>query len=201
MSFATILADPPWSFQTYTEEGKDRSPEQHYACMTLADIKALPVADVAAKDAVLLLWVTDPLLDKAFDVIRAWGFTYKTVGFCWIKTGRGLKPISGMGYWTRANQELCLLATRGRPKRIGRDVERVLHARRGRHSEKPQAIYGLVERLVPGPYLELFARYARPGWRQWGNQVGKTGGTPNLFDLPGLPARAAAPDNLFNQAA
>lgn len=201
MSFATILCDPPWRFATYSDAGKGRSPEQHYDCMSLAEIKALPVADVAAKDSVLLLWATDPLLPRALEVIEAWGFTYKTVGFYWAKLGRGMKPSIGMGYWTRANCEQCLLATRGKPKRLSAGVERLILARRGVHSAKPQAIYDRVERLLPGPYLEMFSRYARPGWSHWGNEVGKTGGMPNLFDLPGYPARAASPDNLFSQAA
>ena len=86
--YRLIYADPPWSFATYSRKGKGRSAEAHYDCMSLADIKALPVAEWAAPDCVLLLWATDPLLDKAMDVIRAWGFTYKTVGFCWAKLNK-----------------------------------------------------------------------------------------------------------------
>ena len=107
-----------WTFATYSRKGKGRSAEAHYDCMSLADIKALPVAEWAAPDCVLLLWVTDPLLDKAMDVIRAWGFTYKTVGFCWAKLNKSAPAspgerdfFTGLGFWTRANPELCLLAT------------------------------------------------------------------------------------------
>ena len=86
-AYGVIYADPPWTFQTHSDKGKGRSAEAHYDCMSLADIKALPVADMAAQDCVLLLWVTDPHLRNAFDVIEAWGFAYKTVGFYWAKAG------------------------------------------------------------------------------------------------------------------
>ena len=105
--YRVIYADPPWTFSTYSRKGKGRSPEAYYDCMSLADIKALPVADWAADDCVLLLWATDPLLDKAFDVIGAWGFTYKTVGFYWAKLRRPETPFcegsffTGLGFWTR----------------------------------------------------------------------------------------------------
>jgi N6-adenosine-specific RNA methylase IME4 len=203
MQFSTIMADPAWTFATYSDNGKGRSPEQHYACMPLDDIKRLPVGDVAAKDAMLFLWAVDPLLDKAFEVMAAWGFTFKTVGFYWVKVNRGMRPHVGMGYWTRANPEVCLLGTRGKPVRLARDVQRLVLAPRGQHSAKPHEVYRRIERLTPGPYLELFARYARHGghWFQWGNEVGKTGGTPNLFDLPGFPARRAATDHALFESA
>ena len=107
--YRVIYADPPWTFATYSRKGKGRSPEAYYDCMSLADIKALPVAEWAADDCVLLMWATDPLLEKAFDIIHAWGFTYKTVGFYWAKLR---KPelfyndrsfFTGLGFWTRAN--------------------------------------------------------------------------------------------------
>ena len=154
-----------------------------------------------------LLWACDPLLDKAFEVLAAWGFTFKTVGFYYVKVARGLRPVTGMGYWTRANPEICLLGTRGKPERLSKGVQRlileltfedkVILAPRTEHSEKPLEAYDRIEKLVAGPYLELFARHARPGWHQWGNEVGKTGGgTPNLIHMPGYPARAVvANDN------
>lgn len=196
MKFATILADPPWTFETRSEKGKEFSPERHYKCMKIPEIKALPVADVAEKDCVLLMWAVDPLLDVAFDVLKAWGFTYKTVGFYWVKTGRGYRAHKGMGYWTRANPEVCLLATRGKPRRLSSNVDRLILAPRGRHSEKPHIAYDRTEALVAGPYLEMFARYGRPGWRQWGNQVGLLGGVPDPFDLPGLPATVTPSDQM-----
>src|SRR5271165_4878221 len=125
-----VYADPPWSFATYSHKGKGRSAEAYYNCMSLADIKALPVTDWTAADCVLLLWATDPMLPQALKVIRAWGFTYKTVGFYWVKASERFdrKPsyFTGMGYWTRANPEQCLLATRGHPVRWNRDVRKLI---------------------------------------------------------------------------
>jgi N6-adenosine-specific RNA methylase IME4 len=214
--YRVIYADPPWTFATYSRKGKGRSAEAHYDCMDLAGIKALPVADWAGDDAILLMWATDPLLHKAFEVIEAWGFTYKTVGFYWAKSkpnGKGF--FTGMGFWTRANPEQCLLATRGHPKRKAADVQRLVISPRREHSRKPDEMYGLIERLADGPYLEMFARNSRPGWDCWGLQTGlfdggaidtrrwgstshpdaPSGGpprddeTPLLFDMPAQPDR------------
>lgn len=185
---AVIYADPAWEFETYSENGKDRSPEKHYDCMPLAKIKALPVREIAADDCALLMWTTDPLLNRAFEVIEEWGFKFKTVGFYWIKVSQKWQPISGQGYWTRANPEICILATRGKPQRLAKDVDRVIMAQRTIHSEKPHEAYRRIERLVKGPYLEMFCRHARPGWMHWGNEIGKLGGVPNPIDLPGYPS-------------
>lgn len=178
--YRVIYADPPWSFATWSERGKGRSAEAHYDTLSLAQIKALPVASWCAPDALLLLWATDPLLPKALDVVAAWGFTYKTVGFYWAKLnpGRGGLVLderdffTGMGFWTRANPEPCLLATRGRPKRLSGGVRRLVVAPRREHSRKPDEVYERIERLAAGPYLELFARATRPGWDAWGLQAG-----------------------------
>ena len=167
-----IYADPPWSFKTYSEKGKDRSPENHYSVMNLKDICNMPVNNIANDNSVLLMWVIDPLLDKAFEVINAWGFKYKTVAFTWAKTNK-TKPgfFTGLGYWTRGNPEMCLLATKGRPKRIHKDVAQLVISERKKHSEKP-LIHKEIERLVDGPYLEMFARQ-KPykNWDYWGNEV------------------------------
>jgi N6-adenosine-specific RNA methylase IME4 len=173
--FATIVADPPWRFATWSARGRGRSPDGplgHYATMTLSDIKALPVADLAAPDCVLLLWAIDPMLPHALEVGAAWGFRFKTVGFYWVKSTDTSRtyPI-GTGYWTRANPEQCLLFTRGKPQRKHKDVGRLIVASRGRHSEKPLEAMRRVKRLVPGPYLELFARRRLRGWSCWGNEV------------------------------
>ena len=167
-----IYADPPWTFTTRSDKGKDRSPENHYNCMTLKDICNLPVSDITKPDSVLLMWVVDPLLDQAFKVIDAWGFTYKTVGFTWAKTNKNTMGFfTGLGYWTRGNPEMCLLATKGRPKRIHKDVAQLIISERRKHSEKP-LIHKDIERLVDGPYIELFARQ-KPykNWDYWGNEV------------------------------
>jgi N6-adenosine-specific RNA methylase IME4 len=182
--YRVIYADPPWRFATYSDKGKGRSAEAHYDCLSIADIKAFPVESWAAPDAVLLLWATDPLVPQALEVIEAWGFTYKTVGFYWVKLNKSVAPrlsdrwpllserdfFTGLGFWTRANPEPCLLATRGHPKRSAGDVAKLLLASRREHSRKPDEAYHRIERLLPGPYLEVFARQSRPGWDRFGDQ-------------------------------
>ena len=167
-----IYADPPWTFKTFSDKGKDKSPERHYPVLSIADICNLPVSDIAKPDSVLLMWVVDPLLDQAFKVIDAWGFTYKTVGFTWAKTNKNTMGFfTGLGYWTRGNPEMCLLATKGRPKRINKDVKQLVVSPREEHSKKP-LLHKEIERLVKGPYIELFAR-KKPydNWDYWGNEV------------------------------
>ncbi len=174
--YRVIYADPPWTFATFSRKGKGRSAEAHYDCLSLAEIEALPVAEWAAEDCVLLLWTTDPLLDKALQVIRAWGFTYKTVGFYWAKLNRFAPRevfseasfFTGLGFWTRANPEQCLLATRGHPHRRSAGVKKLIVSPRREHSRKPDEAYERIEALCDGPYLEMFARVERPGWDAWG---------------------------------
>jgi N6-adenosine-specific RNA methylase IME4 len=181
--YGVIYADPPWTFATYSRKGKGRSAEAYYDCMSLAEIKALPVADWAADDCVLLLWTTDPLLPTALDVIRSWGFTYKTVGFYWVKLNKSASKLAyndrsfftGLGFWTRANPELCLLATRGHPHRRSADVKKLIVSPRREHSRKPDEAYARIEALCEGPYLEMFARSEQPGWDAW-SEAGLTAG-------------------------
>ncbi len=198
--YNVIYADPPWTFATYSQKGKGRSPEAHYACLGFEDICAIPVAEWAARDSILLLWVTDPLLPKGLELIEAWGFTYKTVGFYWAKLNKTAAAerfsresfFTGMGFWTRANAEQCLLATRGSPKRLAKDVRRLVVAPRREHSRKPVEVYDRIERLVAGPYLEVFARSSRPGWDAWGIESG-------LFDQGPVRTRKW-PSDLKNAA-
>ncbi len=165
--FSVILADPPWPFETWSDAGKDRSPENHYPTMTLPEIEMLPVINCAADDAVLLMWVTSDTLPHAAGIMIQWGFEYRSTAFVWVKDG-----APGLGYWTRKGAEICLLGVRGKPKRLAADVPEVLTAPRGRHSEKPEEIFWRIERLVSGPYLELFGRKRREGWTVWGNEIG-----------------------------
>lgn len=177
-TYAAIHADPPWYFRNYSEKGTGRNACSHYDCMEFEDIACLPVRDMAAKDCALFLWVTDPMLPKAFELIETWGFEYKTVAFYWVKVNKGADFnkltlddfFTGLGYWTRANAEQCLLATRGHPGRNAKDVRRLLIDRRREHSRKPDETFRRIEKLVGGPYLELFARETRKGWDAWGNQ-------------------------------
>ena len=173
-NYQLIYADPPWQFRVYSKKVGNRSAERYYPTMRLADIAALPISKIAAKNSVLLMWAIDPMLDVAFGVIKAWGFKFKTVGFYWVKENRKSPGFfSGLGYYTRANPEQCLLATRGVGlKRIDRGVRRLIVAPRGRHSEKPAEAYRRIERLFGNvSRIELFARNRRTGWDVFGNQV------------------------------
>lgn len=188
MQYNVILADPPWSFETWGKRpgGIDsRAAEAHYPTMTMVDLMAIGplVQAVAADDSTLLLWTCPPLFYEAIDLVHAWGFRYKTKAFTWCK----LYPQStdffiGMGYWTRANSEDVWLCTRGDPRRARKDVAQLLAtlesaetpaviAPNMRHSQKPEDVQDRIERLLSGPYLELFARRQRPGWTCLGNEI------------------------------
>jgi N6-adenosine-specific RNA methylase IME4 len=173
--YGAILADPPWAFKTFS--GKHgtphRSAEDHYKTVEHAPLSALPVASIAAKDAVMFMWVVDSHVDQAIELAKAWGFGFKTIAFIWMKTAKSGQPRIGMGYWTRKSAEVCLMFTRGKPKRLDKGVREMIIAPRREHSRKPDEQYGLIERLVAGPYVELFARQSRPGWDSWGNQTNK----------------------------
>jgi N6-adenosine-specific RNA methylase IME4 len=174
-----IYGDPPWPFETYSVQGRQRSPDRNYDTMTLKAIKALPIAPLAAENCALLLWGVWPKLPGVLEVITAWGFEYKTVGFVWVKTTKNAEVITldgdglhwGMGFATRSNTEPCLYARRGRPRRLSAGVHEAIIAPVGEHSAKPDKAHRLIERLYPGPYLELFARRPRDGWMTWGNEI------------------------------
>ena len=184
--YGVIYADPPWSFRNWSAKGTGRNALSHYDCLDAKKLASLPIADLAARDCALFLWAVDPLLHQAIDLIRAWGFEYKTVGFYWVKLNAKAKHeadfFTGLGYWTRANPEQCLMATRGKPLRRAKDVRRLVVESRREHSRKPECVRDRIERLVGGPYLELFARETKPGWDCWGNQAG-------LFDQGAAPTR------------
>jgi N6-adenosine-specific RNA methylase IME4 len=173
--YGVIYADPPWSFRNWSTKGTGRNAVSHYDCMDFSALAALPIADLAADDCALFLWATDPLLPRALELIEAWEFEYKMVGFYWVKLNRAAKQnadfFTGLGYWTRANPEQCLLATRGKPSRRAKDVRRLVVEKRREHSRKPDCVRERIEKLVDGPYFELFARQTKPGWDCWGNQV------------------------------
>lgn len=177
MKFRTILADPPWLFPTWSEKGGGRGPKRHYKEQATEWLESLPVRHLADSTCVLFLWATWPLMQDAFRVIAAWGFEYKTLGFDWVKVTAYGSPHFRLGYWTRANTEPCLLATRGKPKRMDKGVSQVIVSGTGEHSEKPEEMYDRIERLVEGPYLELFHRPRnglfppRDGWTFLGNEV------------------------------
>jgi N6-adenosine-specific RNA methylase IME4 len=179
--FRAILADPPWRFEAWSGKGTARSADQHYDTMRLEDIAALPVVEVSADDCALFMWICWPMLPEALRLIEAWGFAYKTCAFSWTKADvrqadlyHDTAPVQvGMGYWTRANSEVCLLGTRGKPTRLNADVRQGIIEPRREHSRKPDCVHSRIERLVAGPYLEMFARAPRAGWAVWGNQTDK----------------------------
>ncbi len=186
--FGAIYADPPWAFRTFSGATMTphRSAEDHYPTMSLDDMMALPVADLAAKDCALFMWIVGSHLTESIELARAWGFTFKTDAFYWLKsrlwdagaqldllTGDLAEPRMGFGYWTRKQVEPCWLFTRGRPRRLMKGVRQVIVEPRREHSRKPDITRARIEALVAGPYLEMFARQAAPGWSSWGNQVGK----------------------------
>ena len=146
--------------------------------MSIESISALPVSSLTDNDAILFLWVTLPLLPEALNVIRAWGFIYKTAAFVWIKQNKKSASLFwGLGHWTRANAEICLLATKGHPKRFSAKVHQVIISPVEEHSKKPDVIREKIVELAGNlPRVELFARQATPGWDVWGNEVTCTTG-------------------------
>jgi N6-adenosine-specific RNA methylase IME4 len=186
-----ILVDVPWRFLGHTPEViGNRDPRRHFRTMTLAEIYALPVRDIAARDCHLFFWITGPFLPRAFEVIKAWGFKYSAVGCTWVKLKKNCRVLTsesdfhfGCGYTTRKNTETCLLARRGNARRISKEVRELIVAPRREHSRKPDEIYERIEQYCHGPFVELFSRSSRCGWSSWGDEAGK-------FDP--VPARRAA---------
>lgn len=165
--YPIIYADPPWRYENPPMGGTNRSIENHYPTMTLEEICALPVADLATDDAMLYLWATAPKLAECMDVIEAWGFEYRT-NLCWDKVS------IGMGYHARNQHEILLVAKRGNipPPEAGKQPASVHREKRGEHSAKPIFYYEMIEAAYPGlPKIELFSRSPREGWSAWGNQA------------------------------
>ena len=171
-TYDVIYADPAWYFKTYSKKGNGRSPEQHYSYMSIDDICNLPVRSITNPNCILFIWVIDPMLPQAFKVIESWGFKYKTVAFTWAKTNKSEGFFTGLGYWTRANPEMCLLATKGKPKRLSKSVKQLVIDQRREHSRKPDRIRDDIINLCGDvPRIELFARQKVKGWDCWGNEV------------------------------
>lgn len=179
LSQGVVYLDPPWKFEVWSRDRVrdlkgNRSAEKHYETMTFAEIQALPIGHLLRGDGVLLMWILDTQMDRALELIRGWGLVYRKIGFVWVKLGRTTnKPVLSTGYWTRNGAEVCLLATTGAPSRLDCGVPQVLLAPRRQHSRKPDEIAERIERLLPGPYCELFARRRRPGWTCWGKELDK----------------------------
>jgi N6-adenosine-specific RNA methylase IME4 len=173
--FGTILADPPWQFQNRTGKvAPEHKRLSRYGTMTLAEIKDLPVAPIAADTAHLYLWVPNALLPDGLEVMRAWGFQYKS-NLVWHKVRKdGGSDGRGVGFYFRNVTELILFGVRGKNARTlqpGRTQVNYLSSRKREHSRKPDEQYEIIEACSPGPFLELFARGDRPKWVGWGNQA------------------------------
>ena len=168
--YGVILADPPWKYNNLRTVAQGAAVAQ-YPTMSVEELLSLPVRELAADDCALFLWATMPQLDVALDIMADWGFDYVTCAFTWVKKTKHGKWWSGMGFYTRANAELCLLGKRGRPKVQDTCQPQLIVAERGRHSAKPEEARQRIEKLFQGPYIELFARTRVPGWDAWGNEV------------------------------
>ena len=181
--FRVALVDPPWRFSTWSPHGRHRCADRHYRCEELEQLKqVVPISELMAPDSLIFLWVVQTHLPAALQLLEAWNFEFKTVGFIWIKMPKQwsanklplrIRPKMGMGYYTRANSEQCWIACRGNGiKRQDKGVDQVLYAPIREHSRKPDEVIHRIDRLVGDvPRIELFARQQRPGWEAWGDQV------------------------------
>jgi N6-adenosine-specific RNA methylase IME4 len=172
VKFQIIYADPPWNYRDKANAGK-RGASHKYPCMTLEDLMMLPVAAIAAKDCLLAMWWVPPMPAEALSLVKAWGFTLKTMkGFTWHKLTKHGRSHFGMGHWTRANTEDCLFAVRGKPARINAGVRQFIEAPIRKHSQKPdEARDRLVQLMGNVPRAELFAKQRHAGWSAWGNEI------------------------------
>ena len=185
-NYQIIYADPPWSYNArHSKKTKFGGGAMgHYPTMSIDEIKSLPIEDLASNNCVLFIWVTFPKLQAGLDVIAAWGFTYKTLGFSWHKQNRDGSLFFGVGSYAKSNCEVCLMATRGKvgikadplhPDKIvvnSNYVSSAINAERERHSKKPIEIRDRIVKLFGDlPRIELFARERAAGWDAWGNEV------------------------------
>ena len=178
--FGVIYADPPWKNSAYKKSSRNSA--QHYPVMPLKEIKAMPIADIAGANSWLFLWTTWPHLAQALDVMGVWGFKYSSNGFLWVKLQRRQAEAlmfdrasfhMGTGLTTRKNTEVCLLGKRGHPGRLSGGVCELIISEVREYSRKPDDVRERIMQYADGPYLELFARTAAPGWAVWGNETGK----------------------------
>ena len=179
--YQIIYADPPWRFKNWSmselakrgEKWARKNGRSPYDVMNNEDIYKLPIKNLADKNCILFLWATYPKLQEALETVEAWGFEYKTVAFTWVKQNKVSDGFHfGLGYWTRGNPELCLLATKGKIKRISKFVANLQISHLRGHSQKPDIIREKIIELVGGlPRIELFARQKIEGWDVWGNEV------------------------------
>ena len=194
--FGTILADPPWQFMNRTGKvAPEHRRLRRYPTMALEEIMEMPVARIAAKQSHLYLWVPNALLREGLDVMKRWGFAYKT-NLVWYKIRKDGGPDGrGVGFYFRNVTEMVLFGIRGglRTDQPGRRQVNLLGTRKREHSRTPDELYDIIEACSPGPYLELFARHRRPSWHRWGNEVIMDQYEPIVLPAPmDLPRRRVA---------
>lgn len=211
MTYSLLYADPSWRFKNWSmneltnrgEKWARRNGRSPYPVMTTDDLCKLPVGDIASRNSVLLMWATSPkIADGTADmVMRAWGFTPKTIGFTWVKLNpSGLGWHSGLGYHTRQNAEFVFIATKGKGvSRYARDVLSLVIYPRGEHSRKPPTVREGIERLYGEvSRIELFARQRFAGWDAWGNEVECSPGAGPLMDYIVPPYTAIVDEDEYN---
>jgi len=172
--FSTILADPPWKFENRTGKiAPEHKRLYRYVTMTNEDIISLPVSCIADNPSHLYLWVPNALVSLGLEVMKSWGFTYKT-NIIWYKIRKDGGPDRrGVGFYFRNVTEMVLFGVKGRMRTLqpGRTMPNILSTQKREHSRKPDEMYPIIEQCSPGPYIELFARVSRPGWSSWGNET------------------------------
>ncbi len=173
--YMIIYADPPWAYKVWSNKGNGRSAESHYNTMKIEEIINMKdtIQKISDENCVLFLWVTFPCLLEGLRTLKEWGFKYKTCGFTWVKRNKVSDTwFFGLGHWTRANAELCLIATKGTIKRVSSKVPQIVDTRIEEHSKKPAIVRDrIVELIGDYPRIELFARQTADGWDCWGNEV------------------------------
>ena len=170
--YSIIYADPPWSYNDKLHL-QNEGAACHYRTMPINELKNLPLKNITNKDCILFIWVTMPQLSKVFEIIESWGFIFKTCAFCWIKQNpKALTIFKGLGRWVMGNAELCLLATKGHPHRIVKNIHQIVFAPRSYHSKKPDEVRNRIVQLMGDlPRIELFAREKTPGWDSIGYDI------------------------------
>jgi N6-adenosine-specific RNA methylase IME4 len=170
--YSIIYADPPWSYKAW-DKGGNGCALNHYGTMTKQDIYNLPVGGLAADDCTLFMWCTYPCLEQGLETMKRWGFTYKTLGFNWVKRNKsGNGWFWGLGFWTRSNPEVCLIGVKGKPRRASASVHSIIDTPIEGHSKKPDVVRErIMELMGGGTAIELFARQCADGWDCWGNEA------------------------------
>lgn len=173
--FKVVYADPPWTFSSWSKKGEVKSAQNHYSCMTMEDICNMPINDITDENSILFMWATSPLLEEQIKTMQRWGYTYKTIGFTWVKLNpKSMTPFIGLGYYSRSNAEYCLIGTKGKPGRPkNKSISQIIMSPIREHSRKPDIVRKHIMDMFDGPYLELFAREEVENWDCFGNETQK----------------------------